>query len=84
MKICPIRRAVACAVFSVTAALAAPAHAARVGVLSNQYFAETAAGFNANVAGHTFTAIDVGATTPSLAALTASYDKTIRLWNLRK
>ena len=74
MKICPFRRAVACAVISVAAALAAPANAARVGVLSNQYFAETAAGFNAAVAGHAFTAIDVGATTPSLAVLTASYD----------
>jgi hypothetical protein len=73
MKICLFRWAVAWAVLSATA-LAVPAHAARVGVLSNQYFAETAAGFNANVTGHTFTAVDVSATTPSLAALTASYD----------
>ena len=48
--------------------------AARVGVLSNKYFAETAADFNSNIAGHTFTAVDVSAATPTLAALTANYD----------
>jgi hypothetical protein len=68
------RRVVAWAVFAFAAALAADAGAARVGVLSNRYFAETAADFNTNVGGHTFTGIDVSATVPSVATLTASYD----------
>ncbi len=61
------RRALACAAFTFAAAQAADADAARVGVLSNKYFAETAADFNANVGGHTFTGIDVSAATPTLA-----------------
>jgi hypothetical protein len=69
-----IRRAIACAALALAATLAADADAARVGVLSNRYFAETAADFNANVGGHTFTGIDVGGSAPSLASLTASYD----------
>ena len=69
------RRALACAAFAFASISAADAGAARVGVLSNKYFAETAADFNVNVAGgHTFSGIDVGAAAPSLATLTASYD----------
>jgi hypothetical protein len=67
-------RAIACAVLSVAAALAAPAYAARVGVLSNRFFAETAADFNAGIPGHTFTGVDVSVSAPALASLTASYD----------
>ncbi len=69
-----IRRALACAAFAFAAAQAADAGAARVGVLSNKFFNETAADFNANVGGHTFTGIDVGTATPLLATLTANYD----------
>jgi len=68
------RRALACVAFTFAAAQAADADAARVGVLSNKYFAETAADFSTNVGGHTFTGIDVSAATPTLAALTANYD----------
>ncbi len=53
---------------------AGPAAAARVGVLSNKYFAEAATSFTANLTGHTFTAVDVSVSTPTLAALNASYD----------
>jgi hypothetical protein len=53
---------------------APPADAARVGVLSNKYAAETAAMFAANVSGHTFTGVDVSTGPPPLAALTAKYD----------
>jgi hypothetical protein len=48
--------------------------AARVGILSDGYASETATDFNANVPGHTFTAIDVSTSVPSLAVLTANYD----------
>ncbi len=69
-----IRRALACVALTFAAAQAADVDAARVGVLSNKFFAETAADFNTNVGGHTFTGIDVGTATPLLAALTANYD----------
>jgi IPTL-CTERM motif len=67
----------ACRLVAVAATLAcAPgvADAARVAVLSNAYFNETAADFTARVAGHTFTAIDVSASVPALATLTANFD----------
>jgi len=51
-----------------------PSSAARVAVLSDGYVNETAADFNANVAGHTFSPVDVGTSVPSLATLTANYD----------
>jgi hypothetical protein len=50
------------------------ADAARVGVLSNNYFSETAADFNAKIPGHTFTAVDVSTTVPTLSALTTNFD----------
>jgi hypothetical protein len=68
------RQALVCAAFTFVAAQAADADAARVGVLSNKFFAETAADFNANVGGHTFTGIDVSGAAPLLATLTANYD----------
>ena len=49
-------------------------NAARVGVLSNNHAAETAAEFNATVAGHTFSAVNVATTAPTLQSLTASFD----------
>ena len=69
-----LRRALVWAAFTFVAAQAADADAARVGVLSNKFFAETAADFNANVGGHSFTGIDVGAVPPLLATLTSNYD----------
>jgi hypothetical protein len=66
-------RAVAAAV-AVLSCAPASVHAARVGILSNAFFNETAAEFNATLAGHTFTAVDVGGTVPSLATLTSSFD----------
>lgn len=57
------------------AALAtAPAYAARVGVLSNNYAATTAADFTARIAGHTFTGVDTSAIVPTLASLTSAFD----------
>ena len=55
-------------------ALAAPAFAARVAVLSNNFSAETAADFNAKIPGHTFTGVDVSASVPALSTLLASFD----------
>ncbi len=74
MKTGSLHRAVACAVLLVAAALAAPAQAARVGVLSNRFFAQTAADFTTQIPGHTFTGIDVSGSVPTLGSLTASYD----------
>jgi hypothetical protein len=70
------RYVTACAAVALATLLAdaAPVHAARVGVLSNNKENETAADFNAKIAGHTFTAVDVSASTPSLVTLTANYD----------
>jgi hypothetical protein len=64
--------AVALTTFLVVAS--ATAHAARVGVLSNSYFNETAADFNAKIPGHTFTGVDVSATVPTLSTLTTNFD----------
>ena len=55
-------------------ALATPAFAARVAVLSNNFSAETAADFNAKIPGHTFTGVDVSASVPALSTLLANYD----------
>ncbi|HVO87300.1 MAG TPA: hypothetical protein VMV45_02070 [Casimicrobiaceae bacterium] len=52
----------------------ASAHAARVGILTNQYGPETAQDFATKVPGHTFTAIDVSTQVPTLASLTADFD----------
>ena len=54
--------------------LAAPAHAARVGILSNKYANETAADFNAKIPGHTFTGVDTTSAIPTLSSLTSAYD----------
>jgi hypothetical protein len=72
-----LRLRTACGLVAVAVTLcctAMPAGAARVGVLSNFSFNETAANFNGNVAGHTFTGIDVSTGVPSLATLTTNFD----------
>lgn len=61
-------------VVSAAAALASPAFAARVGILSNKYATETAADFNTRIPAHTFAAVDTSGTTPSLAVLQSNYD----------
>lgn len=70
------RLAAACGMFAcVVAGLsAAPADAARVGVLSNNYAAATAADFGGKIAGHTFTGVDTSASVPTLASLTSAFD----------
>src|SRR5664279_6545299 len=50
------------------------AHAARIGVLSNNYAAATAADFAGKIAGHTFTGVDTSTTVPTLTSLTGSFD----------
>jgi hypothetical protein len=55
-------------------AIAAPASAARIGILSNKYAIETAADFNARIAGHTFSAVDTAAAIPTLGSLQSSFD----------
>jgi hypothetical protein len=55
-------------------ATAAPAHAARVGILSNKYATETAADFNVRIPSHTFTAVDTGTAVPPLNSLVSSFD----------
>ena len=60
--------------FALTFAFAANANAARVGILSNNLAAQTAADFALKIPGHTFTGVDVSATVPSLDSLLANYD----------
>ena len=76
MKPYRLRVPVACALFAFIAAIAValPAHAARVGVLSNKYPTETAADFNTRIPTHVFTAIDTSLAIPTLQSLTASFD----------
>ncbi|HEY3179515.1 MAG TPA: hypothetical protein VGL25_11600 [Casimicrobiaceae bacterium] len=70
-----IRFTTAAITIAVVALLASgPTHAARVGILSDGYASETATDFNANLPGHTFLAVDVSTSVPSLAELTANYD----------
>ena len=54
--------------------LSLPAQAARIGVLSNRFAAETAADFGARIPTHVFTGVDVSTTVPTLATLLANYD----------
>ena len=63
-----------CAAALLLAASVGHAEAARVGVLANRYFDEAAADFNARLPGHTFTAVDVSTTVPTLQSLNASFD----------
>lgn len=55
-------------------AFAMPAHAARIGVLSNQNAAATAADFTGRLTGHTFTAVEIATVTPPLATLVNNFD----------
>jgi hypothetical protein len=76
MKTCSLRTCAVRAVVAVSAALvlAAPAFAARVGVLSNKYAGQTAADFNARIPAHVFTPLDTSTTIPTLKALTDAFD----------
>jgi hypothetical protein len=69
IRICKLLAASVAAVM-----FAVPAHAARIGVLSNQNAAVTAADFAARLAGHTFTPVEVASVTPALGSLTANFD----------
>ena len=60
--------------FCLATLVASPTYAARVGVLSDKYSAETAADFAAKIPGHTFTGVDTFASVPTLASLTSSFD----------
>jgi hypothetical protein len=70
------RLAAACGLFALFAAAltATSAQAARVGVLSNNYAAATAADFSTKIPGHTFTGVDTSTNVPTLASLTSAYD----------
>ncbi len=61
-------------VFAAALMAAAPVAAARIGILTNKFGTQTAADFNASMAGHTFTAVDTSAAIPTLAALTSAFD----------
>jgi hypothetical protein len=76
MKPCLLRAVGARTLFVLLAALAlaAPASAARVGVLSNKFANETAADFNARIPSHTFTAVDTSSVVPTLSSLTSQFD----------
>jgi hypothetical protein len=70
----PLKAVAATALIAAASVLSLPADAARVGVLSNRWSAETAANFNARIPAHTFTGVDVSSSTPTLASLQASFD----------
>ena len=76
MKTCSLRTCAVRAVVAVSAALvlAAPAFAARVGLLTNKYGVQTAADFNSRIPTHTFTPIDTATTIPTLQSLTDAFD----------
>jgi hypothetical protein len=76
MKHCSTRALAARSLFVFLAALvaAAPAFAARVGILSNKFATQTAADFNNRIPSHSFTAIDTSTAVPSLASLQSSFD----------
>jgi len=61
-------------VFLSAAALVAPAYAARVGILTNRYAAQTAADFGSRIPSHTFSGIDTSLSIPTLQSLLGSYD----------
>lgn len=69
-----IRRGFRLSIAALVLVLAGSASAARVGVLSNRYSAETAASFTANLSGHAFTGIDVTGGAPAVQALLQNYD----------
>lgn len=64
----------ALAVFLAAIGLALPAHAARVGVLTNRYASQTAADLSNRIPGHSFAGIDTAVSLPTLPTLLASYD----------
>lgn len=62
------------AVFLAAAALAAPAYAARVGILTNRYATQTAADFTSRIPEHSFSGIDTSLSIPTLQSLLGAYD----------
>jgi hypothetical protein len=70
----PLRTAALLLTAALCVVIALPASAARIAVLSNKYFAETAADFGAKIPGHTFVAFNVSNGPPSLATLTSQFD----------
>lgn len=76
MKPYSLRAIAARVVFALVAATvaAAPALAARIGVLSNKYATETAADFNSRIPTHVFTPVDTASTIPTLQTLTEAFD----------
>ncbi len=60
--------------FLALAFLAAPAEAARVGILTNRYATQTAADFANRIPSHTFTGVDTASVSPTLPTLLAAYD----------
>ena len=62
------------AVVVVVALAASPAYAARVGVLSNNNAATTAADFAARMPGHVFAGVNTSGVVPTLASLQGSFD----------
>lgn len=63
-----------CAAALLLAASVGQAEAARVGVLTNKFFSQSAADFNLKLTGHSFTAVDVSGAAPTLASLTGAFD----------
>ncbi|HTI46282.1 MAG TPA: hypothetical protein VMB76_06970 [Casimicrobiaceae bacterium] len=74
----PLRRPIRTALLLVGVVLCAlapaAAHAARVGVLSNKNFNETAGDFGSKIQTHTFTGVDVSSGPPSLSRLLQDFD----------
>ncbi len=71
-----LARALALCVATLLAALAlaAPAHAARVGILTNRYATQTASDFGNRMPSHTFTGVDTSSAIPTLPSLLSSFD----------
>ncbi len=76
MKPCQARSHAARALFAavVLIAVALPAYAARVGVLSNKLSTETAADFANRIPAHTFRGVDTSISVPSVKTLLENYD----------
>ncbi len=76
MKTYPLRALAVRVLLAVAAtmALAAPAGAARVGVLANKWAAQTAEDFGARIPAHTFSPVDTSTAVPTLQSLTNAFD----------
>jgi IPTL-CTERM motif len=76
MKTAVPRFAAVCGILALLAMTlaAGSAQAARIGVLSNNYAAATAADFGSKIPGHVFTGVDTSTSVPTLSALSDSFD----------